>query len=123
MKRQLLLLCLSITLQLGAIPLFSSPSYAQEQASTNSVKYQFAVQDVNDAASAKEMTDYIRPIFNTEDEPFGYFPWYNSTTRQFEFQSSVHVSETQLADVLQQYGLVLVSFSAAVTATANTFEK
>ncbi len=115
-----LLFCFYLISPLAVITAFPAVSYAQEHVNADLVKYQFSVQDVNDAASAKEMTDYIRPLFNTEEKRFEYFPWFNTTSGQFEFVSSVHVSETQLSGVLDHFGLVLLSFSSVANAESNS---
>lgn len=114
-----LLLCFNLTVSLAVTSLFSVEGYAQEQTSLATIKYRFTVQDVNDAASAKEMTDYIRPLFNSEEKPFEYFPWFNVVNSQFEFESSVRVSESELYSVLDHYGLVLLSFTSVSNAAAN----
>lgn len=119
MKKQLLL-CFYLIVPLAIFPLLPVQSYAQEQVNDNLVKYKFTVQDVNNAASAKEMTDYIRPLFNSEEKPFEFFPWFNAVNSQFEFESSIRVSESELYTVLDHYGLVLISFSSVLNASANS---
>jgi hypothetical protein len=99
---------------------FSSVGYAQEQAAKNLIKYTFEVQGIEDFGSAKEMTDFIRPLFNTPEEPFGYFPRYIAEKKQFEFESAVQVTEAQLSEVLNNHGLVLISFTSVDSAAANT---
>ncbi len=77
--------------------------------------YQFKVEWVNDLAAAKEMTDFIRPVFNTAQEPFGYFPYFNANTGQFDFISAIAVTEDELRNVLDSHSLVLLSFSDSKT--------
>lgn len=85
--------------------------------------YTFQVEGVDNIASAKEMTDYIRPLFNTPDRPFDYFPAFNGTTKQFEFKSKVAVTEDELRNVLESQVLNLINFqreAILVPETSNT---
>ena len=72
--------------------------------------YHFSVQGVNDLGSAKEITDVLRPVFNTEAEPFAFFPWFDDNRDVFDFGSTVAVTREQLETVLAQKGLVLTSW-------------
>ncbi len=96
---------------------FNNKSFAQEY------NYTFQVEAVDDIASAKEMTDYIRPLFNSVEKPFGYFPWYNATSKSFVFKSAILVSEAELKNTLQTQGLLLLNFNREIAINVNSSEQ
>lgn len=82
-----------------------SDCYGQE-----SIHYKFQLADVSDVASAKMVTDVLRPIFNTPEEPFNVYPTFKDETDQFDFYSPIEVSKIYLAALLYDAGIELVSF-------------
>lgn len=85
---------------------FASCSYGQ------SYHYQFRLAGVTDLASAKQVTDVLRPVFNTEAAPFAVFPAFNDATDLFDFSSGLLVTQEHLTTVLTPKGLVLSDFSS-----------
>lgn len=72
--------------------------------------YHFSVQGVTDLGSAKNITDILRPVFNTEAEPFAFFPSFDDNRDAFDFSSSVLVTRDQLQAILEHNGLVLTAW-------------
>jgi len=73
--------------------------------------YRFQLQDVNDPASAKLVTDILRPVFNTDDVPFAVFPAFNDASDLFDFHASLVVTREQLEAALAPHGIVLLTFT------------
>lgn len=90
---------------LGFLSLSVSASYGQD-----SFRYQFSLQGVNDYGAAKEVTDIIRPVFNTDEAPFVTFPSFADAKDQFDFTCSLAVTREELESVLAAHGIVLMDF-------------
>jgi len=87
----------------------SMVTFAQQQ----NLHYRFRLQGITDPAGAKMVTDILRPVFNTTEDPDAVFPNFNDELDQFDFFSPVTVSEDQLEAVLAPHGLLLIAFSNA----------
>jgi len=83
----------------------ASTSFGQE-----SIHYKFQLADVNDFASAKMVTDVLRPIFNTAEAPFNVYPTFKDETDYFDFFSPIEVTKIYLAALLSDAGIELISF-------------
>jgi hypothetical protein len=83
-----------------------SALYGQE-----SFHYQFSLQGVTDPAAAKEVTDIVRPVFNTDTDPFVTFPWFTDEKDQFDFTCSLAVTREELESALLAQGIVLMDFT------------
>lgn len=79
--------------------------------------YSFSVQGITDYGRAKEITDILRPLFNTEAAPFTYFPAFDDNRDAFDFHSAVTITRDQLLAVLQQHGLVLTAWTSEIYIT------
>lgn len=97
-------------LALGIIVATSITGNAQTEDQPETFHYFFQVSGVTNGAAAKEMTDLIRPLFNTPEKPFGHFPRFDQVHVRFDFKSAVPVSEDQLKSVLDANGLILLNF-------------
>lgn len=84
----------------------SSGTFAQQN-----VHYRFRLQGVTDPAGAKMVTDILRPVFNTTEDPFAIFPTFNDELDLFDFFSPIVVSEGQLEAALAPHGILLIAFS------------
>jgi hypothetical protein len=73
--------------------------------------YRFQLQGVTDNAGAKMVTDILRPVFNTEAEPYAVFPAFNDQHDRFDFLADLFVTREQLETVLTAHGIVLTEFS------------
>lgn len=93
---------------------------AQTNQEVRKIHYQFEVAGITTPAAAKEMTDVIRPVFNTAEKPFGYFPWYDQLHQRFDFESEVAVSQDELKNMLSANGLVLTAFSSTQQLSTET---
>ena len=91
---------------LAFLTLSGSALYGQD-----SFHYQFGLQGVTDPAAAKEVTDVIRPVFNTDTDPFVTFPWFADEKDQFDFTCSLAVTREELESVLSVHGIVVTSFT------------
>lgn len=80
--------------------------FAQQQ-----YHYLFQIQGVTDDAGAKMVTDMLRPVFNTPEDPYAIFPDFNEQLGQFDFFGTVLVSEEQLQTALNPQGMLISSFS------------
>ena len=72
--------------------------------------YQFQLQGIDEPGAAKEVTDLLRSIFNSEEDPYEYFPSFNDVTDQFDFHSNITVTRQELETQLAVQGLVVLSF-------------
>jgi hypothetical protein len=79
--------------------------------------YRFQLQGVTDAAEAKMVTDILRPVFNTETEPYAVFPAFDDQYDRFDFMADLFVTREQLETVLTAHGIVLTDFSNTDDAT------
>jgi hypothetical protein len=91
---------------------FGSALYGQQRN-----HYRFQLQGVTDAAEAKMVTDILRPVFNTEAEPYAVFPAFNDQYDRFDFLADLFVTREQLEAVLTAQGIVLTEFSNTSDAT------
>jgi|GEM_PF-6090501 len=91
-----------------AMTVFGSVAYGQMY------HYEFSISGITDGASAKEITDIIRQKFNTEEEPFSYFPEFDDDADEFNFESSVLVEEQAFENYLVNNGLELVNWQLSV---------
>jgi hypothetical protein len=85
--------------------------------------YRFQLQDVNDLASAKMVTDVLRPVFNTQESPFEVFPAFNDASNHFDFYASLTVTQEQLEAVLNANGIALLFFSTEDKVEPETEER
>jgi hypothetical protein len=72
--------------------------------------YNFKISEVGSLAEAKEITVFLRPLFNLEDEPNTFFPTFNSEQNDFEFRSIVLVSKEELDKLLFAHGKKLLYY-------------
>jgi len=77
-----------------------------------SLHYQFQLKNVSDLAEAKMVTDVLRPVFNSEEVPFRFFPTFNDGADQFDFVSEIAVTKEELEAVLVANGLELIGFNS-----------
>jgi hypothetical protein len=84
--------------------------------------YRFTLQDIADSPSAKDVTDIIRPVFNTPEAPFAAFPWFDVGKGQFDFTCQLEVTREELETALAAYGLVLLEFTGE-TVESKTEER
>ncbi len=96
--------------------IFTSESVAFGQ----ELRYQFQLKNVSDLADAKMVTDILRPVFNTEEVPFRFFPTFNDVADQFDFVSEIAVTKEQLEAVLVANGLELIGFNSIPFVQAKT---
>lgn len=84
--------------------------------------YRFKLQGITDGPSAKDVTDIIRPVFNTPEAPFAAFPWFDAARGEFAFTCQLAVSRQELETVLAAHGLVLLEFTGE-TVESKTEER
>jgi hypothetical protein len=99
--KRIMLLIVLFTLFLSS----ESVAFGQE------FRYQFQLKDVSDLADAKMVTDVLRPVFNTVEVPFRFFPTFIDGVDQFDFVSEIAVTKEELEAVLVANGLALIGFN------------
>lgn len=82
--------------------------------------YRFQLQGVTDVGGAKMVTDILRPVFNTTEEPYAVFPSFNDQLDLFDFVGDLLVTKEQLDAALAPHGLVLINFSNTDQVTPET---
>jgi hypothetical protein len=73
--------------------------------------YTFKIENVHNPSNAKSVTELIRPLFNSEDEPFRNFPFFNEQDDVFVFTSNVKVEQFELENLLSLSGYRLLNFT------------
>jgi len=73
--------------------------------------YTFKIENVTNSSTAKSVTELIRPLFNSEDEPFLNFPVFNEQDDAFVFTSNVKVEQFELENLLSLSGYRLLNFT------------
>lgn len=73
-------------------------------------RYRFKIENVHTLAQAKEVTIFLRPLFNTEEEPNKFFPQFILESAEFNFNANIDISEKDLENQLNLNGYLLLSF-------------
>lgn len=73
-------------------------------------EYRLKLENVYTLAQSKEVTVYLRPIFNSEEEPNKFFPNFNLESAEFNFKADAELSKKELEDLLGIYGYMLISY-------------
>lgn len=73
--------------------------------------YSFKIEQVTNLAEAKEVTKFLRPHFNTEEEPNQFFPAFNVELQRFHFISDILTTKEDLYQQLLDNGYLLLDFS------------
>lgn len=110
----------TISMKLSFFGLLVVVMVANSTAFSQDYQYQFQLQGVSDLGSAKQVTDVLRPVFNTEENPFVVFPSFSDATDQFDFVSKQLVSKGELEAILASKGIVLLSFTSREIVQSET---
>lgn len=89
---------------IGSFILVTSISLAQNYT------YQFKIEGVEDLASAKEVTDQLRSLFNSTENAYQYYPNFNEGNQTFTISSHVAYTQEALDLMLRSENLILQSF-------------
>lgn len=81
---------------------------AESSDETKLFQYIFAISDIVDGGSAKEITDILRPIFNNPETPFQYYPTFENGI--FNFTSSKNIGQKELESNMLKIGHTVISF-------------
>lgn len=93
-----------------ALLLLAFITCSRETVFGQSYHYQFTLEGVNDPGSAKQVTDPIRLVFNTGENPWKVYPAFNDETDMFDFYADIDVDKTLLEEVLIKEGIVPLDF-------------
>lgn len=107
----------SLPLLIAAVFSTGGSLYAQEY------NYRFQLEGIQDPASAKMITDVLRPVFNHPETPFAVFPRFNDETDTFVFRSDIVVTREQLDAALEGNGTSTTAFSAAAADLSGNSQK
>lgn len=111
-----------LLITLLALSVTSAPANAQSiiptlsatsQNTESSIKYhyEFKIDGVHTLADAKEVTDELRKVFNSESDPFRNYPTFIEEESLFRFDSHILVLQENLATSLEPIGYQISSFS------------
>jgi hypothetical protein len=85
--------------------------------------YRFELQGITDDAGAKTVTDFLRPVFNSTESPFTFFPEFNDELDLFDFFSDILVTKEQLESALIPHNIMVTSFSNTDTVELKPEER
>ena len=89
---------------IGSFILVTTVSLAQQYT------YQFQIEGVEDLASAKDVTDQLRFMFNTTENAYQYFPYFNEGNHTFTVSSNLAYTQEALDLLMRSENLILQSF-------------
>lgn len=111
MKKLLLLFCLGLSFAGTSQVILRTENVSESTSSEIIYQYQFSIVDVKDPASAKEITDDLRRIFNLSSSPFKFYPTFKKDDATFFFASDVSIDQEKLTEELTKLNLELTSFT------------
>lgn len=111
MRKLLLLFCLGVTFAGSSQVILRTENVSDNVSSEIIYQYQFSIVDVKDPASAKEITDDLRRIFNLSSSPLKHYPTFKKEDFGFFFTSEVSVDQEKLKEELTKLNLELTSFT------------
>lgn len=89
---------------IGSFILVTSATLAQQYT------YQFKIEGVEDLATAKEVTDQLRYMFNSSENAYQYYPNFNEGNHTFTVSSNVAYTQEALDLLMRSENLILQSF-------------
>lgn len=95
---------ISRILIIGSFILVTSTSLAQQYT------YQFQLEGVEDLATAKEVTDQLRYMFNSTENAYQYYPNFNEGNHTFTVSSNIAYTQEALDLLMRSENLILQSF-------------